>query len=175
MVKTELLIGCGSKHDKRLTCDGTQDWSNLTTLDYNPDHDPDIVWDLMCPEVLPDKWVDKYDEIHAYEVLEHLGQPGDYRLFFRQFEAFWRVLKPNGHFLATFPSRHSVWAWGDPSHTRIVQPEQMVFLSQKAYADQVGKTSMSDFRGIYKADFEIVHSSDDNETARVILKAIKGA
>ena len=173
-MKKELLIGCGSARDKRLTCDGSQGWANLTTLDYNADHKPDVVWDLTCPEVLPDQWVNEFDEIHAYEVLEHLGTQGDYRLFFRQFEAFWRALKPDGHLLATVPSRHSVWAWGDPSHTRIVQPEQLIFLRQTSYED-VGKTSISDFRNIYKADFEIIFVDDDKETVRFILKAIKPA
>jgi predicted SAM-dependent methyltransferase len=173
-MKSELLIGCGSARDKRLTCDGTKEWSNLTTLDYNQDHKPDMLWDLNCPEMLPEWWENEFDEIHAYEVLEHLGQQGDYRLFFRQFEAIWRVLKPNGHLLATVPSRHSEWAWGDPSHTRIVQPEQLIFLSQPNY-ENVGKTPMSDFRHIYKADFDPVYVHDDKQTVRIILKAIKPA
>lgn len=171
-MKKELLIGCGSSRDKRLTIDGTTGWDNLVTLDYNEDHKPDVVWDLTCQEVLPARMVDEFDEIHAYEVLEHLGQQGDYRTFFRQFEAFWRALKPNGHFMATVPSRNSIWAWGDPSHTRIVQLEQLVFLRQTSYED-VGKTSMSDFRNIYKADFDIVFAEDDGETARFIIKAVK--
>lgn len=170
-MKRELLIGCGSKWDKRLTCDGTQDWSNLSTLDNNKDHNPNHVIDLsVLPYPLGDNL---FDEIHAYEVLEHTGAQGDYKFFFRQFEEFWRILKPGGHLLATCPSRHSVWAWGDPSHTRIVQAEQLIFLSQRIYADQVGKTPMSDFRYMYKADFEIIHASDNKETVEFIIKAIK--
>ena len=169
-MKSELLIGCGSNHEKRLATDGTKVWSNLTTLDYNPDHKPDVVWDLMT---LPLPFEDnKFDEIHAYEVLEHLGQQGDYKLFFAQFSEFWRLLKPKGYFLATCPSRNSVWAYGDPSHTRIIQLEQLVFLSQEQYRIQVGKTPMSDFRNIYKADFETVFAEDDGETIRFVLQAI---
>ena len=153
-MKKELLIGCGSDHNKRLASDGTKDWSSLTTLDYNSDHKPDVVWDLMeLPLPFPDQ---EFDEIHAYEVLEHLGQQGDYKLFFAQFSEFWRLLKPNGYFFATCPSRNSVWAYGDPSHTRIIQLEQLVFLSQYESKKQVGMTPMSDFRCIYKADFEVV-------------------
>lgn len=170
-MKKELLIGCGSNHLKRLSADGTKVWSNLTTLDYNSDHNPTVVWDLMS---LPLPFEDnQFDEIHAYEVLEHLGQQGDYKLFFAQFSEFWRLLKPNGHFLATCPSRNSVWALGDPSHTRIMQLEQLVFLSQREYKEQVGKTPMSDFRNIYKADFETVFQEDDGETIRFVLQAIK--
>jgi predicted SAM-dependent methyltransferase len=169
-MKKELLIGCGSNHNKRLASDGTKDWSNLTTLDYNEDHKPDVVWDLMeLPLPFPDQ---EFDEIHAYEVLEHLGQQGDYKLFFSQFSEFWRLLKPNGYFFATCPSRNSVWAYGDPSHTRIIQLEQLVFLSQNEYKKQVGKTPMSDFRNIYKADFEVVFQEDDGETIRFVLQRI---
>jgi SAM-dependent methyltransferase len=170
-MKKELLIGCGSDHIKRMASDGTSTWDNLTTLDYNSEHKPDVVWDLMT---LPLPFKDEeFDEIHAYEVLEHLGQQGDYKLFFAQFSEFWRLLKPNGHFLATCPSRNSVWAWGDPSHTRIIQLEQLVFLSQEEYRIQIGKTPMSDFRNIYKADFETMYQDDDGETIRFVLKAIK--
>jgi predicted SAM-dependent methyltransferase len=170
-MKRELLIGCGSYHKKLMASDGTNEWSNLTTLDYNEDHKPDVCWDLM---ELPLPFKDEeFDEIHAYEVLEHLGQQGDYKLFFAQFSEFWRLLKPNGHFLATCPSRNSVWAYGDPSHTRIMQLEQLVFLSQDQYKKQVGKTPMSDFRNIYKADFETVYQEDDGEAIRFVLKAIK--
>lgn len=172
-MKRELLIGCGSALDKRLTVDGTQTFNNVVTLDYNADHKPDIVWNLNHPDVLPpDFESDSFDEIHAYEVLEHIGQQGDYLTFFRQFSQFWRVLKPNGHMCMTFPSRHSIWAWGDPSHTRIVQPEQFIFLRQPSY-DAVGVTSMSDFRNVYKADFDIVDATDNKDTATMIIKAIK--
>ena len=41
--KTELLIGCGSNHFKRLATDGTKGRDNLTTLDYNATHRPDVV------------------------------------------------------------------------------------------------------------------------------------
>ena len=170
-MKKELLIGCGSEHTKRLTVDGTTEWSSLTTLDYNPDHKPDIVWDLM-QGALPFE-DNSFDELHAYEVLEHTGSQGDYKFFFKQFSDFWRVLKPGGHLLATCPSRHSPWAFGDPSHTRVLQSENLSFLSQAQYADQVGRTSMSDFRNIYKADFEPEALTEDEEKFIFILKAIK--
>ena len=170
-MKTELLIGCGSSKEKRLTCDGTKEWSSLTTLDYNDDHKPDVVWDLTSPSGLPFE-ANTFDEIHAYEVLEHTGAQGDYKFFFWQFSDFWRVLKPDGHLLVTCPSRHSIWAWGDPSHTRIVQPEQFVFLRQTSY-QAVGVSSMSDFRHIYKADFDIVHATDNRDSVNMIIKAIK--
>ena len=171
MSKQELLIGCGSNHDKRLTLDGKAEWTNLTTLDYVETHKPDLVWDLLdMPLPFPDNF---FDEIHAYEVLEHTGAQGDYKFFFKQFEEFYRILKAGGHLLATCPSRHSPWAWGDPSHTRVLQPEHLVFLCQPQYTAQVGVTPMSDFRSIYKADYDIVWANDDKETFRFILKVVK--
>jgi hypothetical protein len=114
-----------------------------------------------------------FDEIHAYEVLEHIGQQGDYITFFAQFSEFWRILKPGGLFFATCPSVTSRWAWGDPSHTRVIQPETLVFLSQKEYTKQVGVTAMSDFRHIYTADFDVLMSHDDGEIHRFVMRAIK--
>jgi len=170
-MKKELLIGCGSNWKKRLTVDGTTDWSSVTTLDYNSAHKPDIEWDLLK---LPLPFADNsFDEIHAYEVLEHTGQQGDYKFFFAQFSELYRILKEGGHVIATCPSRNSPWAWGDPSHTRVLQPEQLLFLHQPQYESEVGITPMSDFRNIYKADFDIVVRSDDGTTFVFILKAIK--
>jgi SAM-dependent methyltransferase len=167
----ELIIGCGSSMDKRLSMDGSKEFINPVRLDYNADHKPDVVWDL---NVMPYPFADnEFDEIHAYEVLEHCGTQGDYKFFFAQFTELHRILKPNGHLMATCPSRHSPWAWGDPSHTRVLQPEHLVFLSQKEYEDQVGKTPMSDFRNIYQADFKPCAYEDNGETFWFILKAIK--
>lgn len=171
MTKKELLIGCGSNLSKRLTVDGTQTFDDLFTLDYNADHNPDLVWDLTSPSGLPFE-ANTFDEIHAYEVLEHTGAQGDYKFFFWQFSDFWRVLKPNGYLCATCPSRHSAWALGDPSHSRVLQKEMLIFLDQDAYQD-VGKTSMSDFRSIYQANFKAMHIVEDEEKFQFILKAIK--
>lgn len=167
----ELLIGCGSKREKVLFVNNRTEWSNLVTLDNNEDHRPDLVWDL---NQLPLPFEDNaFDEIHAYEVLEHVGRQGDYKFFFAQFSDFWRILKPNGVLLGTCPLPGSVWAWGDPSHTRIVQKENFVFLDQAEYTKQVGKTPMSNFRYLYTADFHTVHVSEQGESLAFVLAAIK--
>ena len=49
---------------------------------------------------------DTFDEIHAYEVLEHVGKQGDYIFFFAQFSDLYRILKPNGLLVAMSPSIH---------------------------------------------------------------------
>ena len=148
-------------------------WSALTTLDINSDHGPDVVHDL---EQLPLPFADDaFDEIHAYEVLEHTGRQGDYRFFFAQFSDFWRVLKPGGYLCGSVPLPNSPWAWGDPSHTRIVSGQSFVFLDQTEYTRQVGKTAMSDFRHIYSADFSVEVAAERDPCLFFALKAHKPA
>ncbi len=167
----ELLIGAGSSRAKKIVLNGRNAWTNLVTLDINSDHRPDVVWNL---EHLPLPFSDNaFDEIHAYEVLEHTGQQGDHVFFFAQFAEIWRILKPGGQLVGTCPSRKSVWAWGDPSHKRIVQPESFVFLDQMEYIRQVGVTPMSDFRYLYQADFIATHLADDEETFSFSIQAVK--
>ena len=147
----ELLLGCGSSRVKQLSYGGRAEWSALTTLDHNADHAPDVVHDL---ESFPLPFADDtFDECHAYCVLEHLGRQGDWRFFFAQWSDFWRVLKPGGVFCGIVPHPSSPWAWGDPSHTRVIPPQSIAFLDQAQYTEQVGRTAMSDFRVCYKADF----------------------
>jgi SAM-dependent methyltransferase len=167
----ELLIGAGSNRVKKLAINGRQEWANLVTLDINADHKPDVVWNL---ENIPFPFDDnEFSEIHAYEVLEHTGQQGDYVFFFAQFSEFWRILKPGGCLIGTCPSKTSPWAWGDPSHKRIVQPENFVFLDQSEYVKQVGVTPMSDFRYLYNADFTCIHRADDGTIFSFALQAVK--
>lgn len=169
---SELLIGCGSRREKLIWND-RREWSCLTTLDINAAHKPDVEWDL---ERLPLPFdPDTFDEIHAYEVLEHVGRQGDFRFFFAQFEEFWRILTPGGLLCATSPSRQSAWLWGDPGHTRVIQPESLVFLSRAEYARQIGVTPMTDYRFCYGGDFDIVHSVDDGQSFRFALRAAKPA
>jgi hypothetical protein len=107
-------------------------------------------------------------------VLEHTGQQGDYKFFFAQFEDFARILRPGGFLLATTPTFNSRWCWGDPSHKRVITQETLTFLSQEQYAQQVGVTSMSDFRYIYKADFVLCWSeSVQDDQFRFVLKVNK--
>ncbi|MGH7746204.1 MAG: hypothetical protein ACREQ5_15780, partial [Candidatus Dormibacteria bacterium] len=67
----------------------------------------------------------------------------------------------------------SSWLWGDPSHTRAILPESLTFLDQTNYAAQCGLTPLSDFRHIYKEDFNILSSKDDRMFHTFILQAVK--
>lgn len=188
-----LLIGCG--HDRRKVVEPLQfhkgavlgvarkEWrGELETLDINPRATPDILWDLNCvpwcrpstagmpPQLLSE---DCYEEVHAYEVLEHLGRQGDVRAFFNTFAEIWRILKPGGYLCATCPSRYSEWLWGDPGHTRAILPASLVFLNQPQYTAQRGATPMSDYRDIYRADFDTVAVHDNRESFWFVLQAVK--
>lgn len=167
----ELLLGAGSSREKRVYVQGRESWSDLTTLDFNSDHKPDVEWDLeRLPLPFPNN---EFDEIHAYEVLEHTGQQGDWKFFFSQFSDFWRILKPGGLLFGTCPSWKSAWAWGDPSHKRVISNGTLVFLSQKEYDKQVGKTPMTDYRFFYKADLERIYCTEDDDKLVFILRANK--
>jgi SAM-dependent methyltransferase len=170
-MRKELLLGCGSQRGKVLYLEGKKEFDNLTTLDNNPNHKPDVLHDLT---VHPLPFYDnEFDEIHAYEVLEHLAQQGDYNFFFNEFTEYWRILKPGGFLMVTTPLPTSPWAWGDPSHKRIISKESLVFLDQNEYEKQVGKTSMSDFRYIYRADFKARYIKETENKTLFILEAIK--
>jgi SAM-dependent methyltransferase len=168
----ELLIGAGASREKRLWPAGGGGWRELVTLDINPDHRPDVVWDLnVRPLPFAD---DTFDEVHAYEVLEHLGRQGDWRAFFEEWSEWWRILKPGGLLIGTSPHWSSKWAWMDPGHTRAMGPEMLVFLDQSEYARQVGRTPMSDYRFVYKADFTVFHCRvDEGGTFQFGLRAVK--
>src|ERR1700676_2559205 len=155
----ELLIGAGSRRVKLIHPNEHPTFENATTLDIDPLFMPEVLWDLNH-HPLPFE-PNTFDEIHAYEVLEHIGQQGDWYGFLAEFSDYWRILKPRGMLFGTCPDVTSRWAWGDPGHTRIVGPECLTFLSQRQYKAQVGKTPMTDYRHVYQADFELEISQTD--------------
>lgn len=170
----ELLIGCGSTRDKRLFPPGRpRDWEGLVTCDMNADHSPDVVHDL---ESVPYPWPDDtFDEVHAYEVLEHLGRLGDFRSFFAQFQELWRILRPGGYLCGTSPAEGSPWLFGDPGHTRVISPQTFSFLDQEVcQKNRAAGTPMTDYRFCYSGDLRPVIMMPDSEgTFLFILKAVK--
>lgn len=134
-----------------------KDPPEVTTLDMNEDCKPDVVFDLtniaLFAELLPFEDA-AFDQVHAYSVLEHVISLGCYVEFFLIFTEIHRILKPGGKLVVQCPKPES--AWNDPGHTTVISPTMLAFLSQKQYAEQVGKTRMTDYRFLYKADFDIL-------------------
>jgi len=171
MPRKELLIGCGVRREKQVKLKDTKEWSGLVTLDLNPDVNPDVVHDL---EVLPYPFEDsEFDEIHAYEVLEHTGRQGDWRFFFDQFYEFWRILKPGGYLFGTTPAWDSIWAWADPGHTRVLSEASFIFLNKEEYELQIGKTAMTDYRSYWRGDFDLVAYNYTDEQFGFVIQARK--
>jgi SAM-dependent methyltransferase len=171
-----LLLGCGNSRVKRMDAAGepvsrADDWGELVTADHDPGCGADVLHDF---DVKPWPFADgEFDEVHAYEVLEHLGQQGDARAFFADFSEMWRILKPGGHLVASVPRWDRMWAWGDPSHRRVINEGTLVFLDQRQYAAQVGKTPMTDFRWLWKGDFRLVAGRETADQLWFVLRAIK--
>jgi hypothetical protein len=163
-----LLLGCGTAWDVSYA----ENWEiprDITRLDMNPEVNPDVLFEIGV-EWLPFSG-DVFDEIHAYEVLEHVGRQGDWRRFFWEFEDYWRVLKPGGLLVATCPTYNSMWAWGDPGHTRVLTSGTLSFLDQSMY----GRPPMTDYRQWYRGNFKAIMVDENLETGqfKFALKAIK--
>jgi SAM-dependent methyltransferase len=147
----ELLLGCGHSRVKRVYVPEDPDWHDLVTLDWDPLVQPDVVANLDDYR-LPFK-DDSFEEIHAYEVLEHQGSQGDWRFFFNQFDEFARILRDGGMLCFTCPSADSRWLWGDPGHRRHISPDTLIFLDRDNYT-QLGRTSMTDYRQYFKSNWK---------------------
>ena len=171
---SELLIGCGNRRDKLVVYPGRPTaFLDLVTLDLDPGCGADVLHDL---EQLPLPFADNaFDELHAYHVLEHLGRQGDWRQWFALWSEFYRILKPKGLFCGIVPSLPGPWVWGDPGHTRVITSENFVFLNQPTYRSCVGSTAMSDYRSVWRGDFDTLLASDSGAELHFALKAIKPA
>jgi SAM-dependent methyltransferase len=166
----ELVLGAGRDPRKLITTSGPAfiDPVMLDQFDYPG---IDVVHDL---DKHPLPFVDEeFDEIHAYEVLEHLSRQGDWRFFFAEWSEYWRILKPGGKFYGSVPALDSPWLWGDPSHTRALSIESFTFLDQGEYARQAGVTAMTDFRSVYRADFSVESAGFKDQRLFFILAAVK--
>lgn len=198
---SELLLGCGFTRVKKMGWPGAT-WNktaptfhDLYTLDFNEACKPDLLCNLnsndlwRCEprtikgadcvyETKSDRTElrgDFFNEVHAYEVLEHLGAQGDFVDFFATFYNIYRILVPDGLLFASCPSRFSGWLWGDPGHTRAILPESLSFLDQAAY-EECGRTTRTDYRPVWRGDFKCLYSSDaDKQTHAFVLQAIKPA
>ncbi len=139
-------MGCGTRDLPEL------EHHVVIGLDIDKNLNPDVVWDLN-KHPLPFK-DEEFDQIRAYDVLEHLGSQGDYKFFCSEFNEYWRILKPGGIFYGSVPHESSEWLFGDPGHTRVFDVHCLAYLVQDNYK-QCGATQMTDYRHLYKGNFSI--------------------
>lgn len=175
-MKKALLLGCGTNHNKKIILpeDKEMGWGDeyeVHTVDLYSACHPTFKFDLNEE----DWWrISKsyYDRVDAYEVLEHLGRQGDAKSFFSTFRSIWQVLKDGGALVATVPRFDSQWAWGDPTHTRVITSGSLVFLNQAEYDRQVGRTAMSDLRVFWPRplNFRLEHTDIAGESLTFCLR-----
>lgn len=179
-VYTELLLGCGVRRDKEFCYPPPEDpeheperaeFQNLITLDINPACNPDVVHDLN-DTALPFQDCE-FDEIHAYEVLEHTGTQGDVDFFFDQFNEFHRILKPGGLFLGSVPMWDSPWAWADPGHRRVIAQHSLLFLDPRNYEARTDDSPMADYGDLNKGNWQVVGVQETEHRFYFVMEAIK--
>jgi Methyltransferase domain len=132
-----------------------REWSGLVTLDIDPHCNAHVLADLEGGLPFRDA---VFEEVHVYDVLEHLGRQGDFRAFFRDFAEIDRVLKPGGTVHGITPYWGSHWLWSDPGHTRSISLDTLAFLDQSKYEREVGVTAMTDYRWLWKGDLRVIAS-----------------
>ena len=135
-----------------------------------------MVWDL---NVKPWPFEDNsFDEVHAYNVMEHLGRQGDAKAFFDEHYEIWRILKPFGRYMGCCPTMKNPWVLAEPSHTRILLPHTFNFLNGDVEAIEHGieNTSTSDFRHLWKGDLRFAWVKENYTPIDWgwIMQAIKG-
>jgi SAM-dependent methyltransferase len=149
-----LLLGAGNSRAKKVALQSAPNWTGeLVTLDMNPNCGASVVWDLdNHPLPFPDE---HFDELAAYDVLEHMGRQGDWRGWFNEMAEYHRLLKPGGHFGIIVPIGSDAFA--DPGHTRFFSGNYFTMLSQKFYQDQIdADMPVTDYRWFWKKNFNIV-------------------
>lgn len=176
-----LLLGSGGRHedmerDLLIRIKGAPKVTKLVTLDRNLDSQADVAWDLNNkPWPFEDN---SFEEVHAYNIIEHIGRQGDAKMFFDEMYEVWRILVPWGHFYGCCPTMNNPWLLAEPSHTRVVLPWTFNFLS--ACKEEVEKaietTSTSDFRYLWKGDLRFIERLDNYTDIDWgwIMSAVKG-
>jgi len=166
-----LLLGAGNSRQKKVALKSAPDWTgNLVTLDMNPQCGADYVWDL---ETRPLPFADgEFDELAAYDVLEHIGRQGDWRGWFDEASEYHRILKPGGTFGIVVPIGGDAFA--DPGHTRFFGANHFLFLSQCFYEESLkeGKP-VTDYRWYWKKNFEVefMENCEGHHLAVMLRKA----
>jgi hypothetical protein len=163
----ELVLGCSTQRKKLVGLAGTLDsFEDPLWLDMDPTVGADVLHDL---DVLPYPFADAvFDEVHAYNVLEHTGSLGDWKFFFAQWNELARLTKVGGHFMGVVPALASAWLWGDPGHKRPITPEQLSLLDRRIYG--TGQLQSEGYLPYLKHSWELVFSQTDADHFIFILR-----
>ena len=79
---------------------------------------------------------------------------------FRAFQDCGESYVPMG--CSSVPVRRYNLAIPEPGHSRVISPQSFYFLDKSHYA-QIGQTSMTDYRHVYRGDFKLVHSQNQGD------------
>ncbi len=161
-----LLIGCGNSRERKVRLEGQAvnftDDADLTTIDMDPNCGADIVMDMSRVAWLMDHralfaFEDQvFDEIGAYDSLEHWGRQGDWNGWFSEMAEYHRILKPGGLMGIIVPI--GLDAFADPGHTRFFQGNHFCMLNQQWYADKLAAgLPMTDYRWFWRLNFDVLH------------------
>ena len=118
-------LGCGRKV-----------WDGWLNYDAKPWDERVIGWEAC--EQLRDRdghvlRRETVDRIVAHDLIEHIPHSLNECVWFKFWEECWRVLKMGAEIEVLSPCGNSRWVWGDPGHTRAIQPETFAFLSAELY------------------------------------------
>jgi len=153
---TALLIGCGNSRVKKLHLNQPEWIGELTTLDMNPDCGADHVIDMGAYAGRLPFADESFDELAAYDTLEHWGRQGDWRGWFDEMADYHRILKPGGVFGIIVPVGPDAIA--DPGHCRFFSANHFAMLNQAWYEKSLAKgQQITDYRWYFKKDFEVIH------------------
>ncbi len=172
-MERSLLLGCGHNHSKQLQWGGKAEWAGeLTKVDLYPESGADVVFDMDdlalrgIPLPFPD---DTFDEIGAFNCIEHWGRQGDFRGWFREMAEYHRILKPGGLMFIVVPVGDDALA--DPGHTRFFQGNYFGFLSQAFYElNAIKQTCFSDYRWIWKLNFDLLYLKEHGHHLAAVLR-----
>jgi len=98
---------------------------------------PDVVCDLEnCPWPFKDNSIDK---IIAHHVMEHLGQTA--HQFMDILAELYRICKPDALIEIFVPHPYHYTFIGDPTHVRVITPEQFSLFDKDTYPESVMRES----------------------------------
>ena len=166
-----LILGVGNCKERRICPpDRARDFSdvNLTTVDIDPNCNPTHVLDMDAICALP-FMPETFDEIHAYDSLEHWGTQGDWRGYFDEFERYHTILKPDGCMYIIVPYTTDYFA--DPGHKRFFSMNHFAMLDQRFYKHSLeNNLNVTDYRFYWKKHLEVIFNKVTPDHIAVILQ-----